>query len=252
MDRGGVLKIPNFTATRFEHVITEGRTHPLVLACRSDEGNGLEHRLLVKGVGCPEVSSTWQLVTETVSNAVARRMGVNTPAPAVVELSRAMARMVNRSLERDGHSFKIQPGTAAGCEFIPGLAAFTVGQALTPELRSQAAKMFTFDMLSQNADRRRDKVNCGLSKSGLIAFDFELCFAHRFLPIIGGTGVEPCEPSKAMISKNHLFYQEVRTNPPSLESVDLMVSALSVGWWETLLGGLPEAWQPAPRRLGMT
>lgn len=244
------MRLRRLAATRFEHVITEGRTHPLVLACRSDRASGPEQRFLVKAIGCPEVRSSWQLVTETVGNAIARRMGVLTPVPAVVEISDVMARLVNRSLEGGGHSFKIEAGLAAGCEFIPGLANFTVGQRLNPEMRNQAVRIFTFDMLSQNPDRRRDKVNCGLTKSGLIAFDFELCFAHKFLHVIGGDRIEPWEPSAAQISRNHLFYEEVKATPLAFETVEMMASDLNVEWWEALSIALPGPWRMDAERIG--
>lgn len=244
------MKIPHFTATRFEQVITEGRTHPVVLACRSDEPADRSRPLLVKAIGCPEIHSTWQLVTEVVSNAAARNMGVRTPAPAVVSLSETVAKQINQSLNELGHRFEVQPGFASGCDFITNLVPFTVDQLLTPELRDHATKLFVFDMASQNPDRRRSKVNCGLNKGGLVAFDFELCFAHKFLPVIGGSSASAWLPSNSQQARNHLFYSEVKANPPQIEQVESMVESLTSSWWNDVMDGVPDEWREPAQRIG--
>jgi hypothetical protein len=167
---------------------------------------------------------------------------VATPAPAVIQVSDQMARLINQSLRPKGYSFSVRAGDAAGCEFIPGLANYTVGQNLTPELRHQASRLFVFDMLSQNPDRRTQKVNCALSQSGLLAFDFELCFAHLFTPIISGAG-NAWTPSSSNLARNHLFYQQVKQLAPDQETICDMVSRLTSTWWNAVNQSLPENWR---------
>ena len=205
--------------------------------------------MVVKAIGCPFVFSTWQLVTETVGNAVARRMGVLTPEPGIVWISPSVANLINRSLPPAENPTAIQPGFAAGCEYLPRMVPFTPGQMLGPEVRAQAAKLFVCDLLSQNVDRRRDRVNCGLTKNGLVAFDFELSFAHLFVHLLGKTG-EPWEPSKTGIARNHLFLSIVKDHPASLELINSTLASLTPAWWGELVASLPPEWQPESAKLG--
>lgn len=206
--------------------------------------------MLVKAIGCPEIRSPWQLTTEVMGNVVARMMGVQTPRPAFVEISDAVARQVNDSLQSAGFKFEIKPGVAAGCELLRALAPFTVGQTLSLELRTQAIDLFIFDMLSQNADRRAEKVNCGLTKDGLVAFDFELCFAHLFVPLIGTQQRLPWEPSNSMDARKHLFYREARSRPPESRYVADLVRRFTEQWRDEVMATVPTEWTREASRIG--
>lgn len=244
------MRILPYTATRFEKVMEEGRTHPVILSCRSANLVTPGRSLLVKAIGCPELHSKWQLVAEVVGNAAARQVGVLTPAPAVVEIPETMASLLNAGLREQGYDFRLNAGHAAGCDFLPGISPWTIGQTLSSELRTQAMKLFAFDMMSQNPDRRRDKVNCGLTRAGLLAYDFELCFAHCFVPLIGSAKVLPWEPSNAGLDRSHLFYAEVRADPPDLEMVRDMALSLTPAWWSSVQQSLPEEWHHDAEKIG--
>ena len=244
------MTIPTLIATRFEQVIFEGRTNPIILSCRAKHDHLPARSVLCKARGCPELQSTWQLVAEVVGNATARKVGVKTPPPSIIQIDDRMASIKNKHLREQGSSSQIQPGFAAGCDFLPGLVPWTIGQSLSLDLSSQACRMFTFDQLSQNPDRRREKVNCGLTKDGLVVFDFELCFSQCFLPIIGGAGGNSWMPSKAGLAKNHLFYHEIRQVPPTEQSVRDMAFALSPEWWEVVYMSLPSSWLAEAEKIG--
>lgn len=125
------------------------------------------------------------------------------------------------------------PGAAAGCELL-NIAPYTIEQHLTPVQKEQAAKMYVFDLMCQNSDRRKQKVNCGLIGEGLLAFDFEKCFNHLFVPIIGGLKGVSWEPSKAIGPKSHLFYKASRQRPLPPGTVINMIERLNQDWWQTL------------------
>lgn len=239
---GSKMQLRTFAARRFERVLEEGRTYPLVLGCGAAQATDQAPSKVVKAIGCPEVTCTRSMVCEIVGNAVARRMGVPTPEPCLVALSPQVADSVNEALRSAGFEFRVQSGEAAGCELLR-LAPYSVGQALSTEQRTQAAKLYVFDMLSQNTDRRALKVNCGLTKSDLVAFDFETCFQHLFLPIVGGLGGEHWEPSKCIEPGAHLFHGLVKTAPPGRDAVAGWVAGLSPVWWEELYESLPDSWR---------
>jgi hypothetical protein len=243
------LKLGRFEARRYEGGLPEGRTHPLVLGCRPEGSTLPASPKVVKALGCPEVAAGRQLVAEVVGNAVARRMGVLTPEPCIVHISDVVAGSVGMSLETEGFPHRLRAGYAAGCEFLQ-LAPYAVGQNLNPQQRTQASRLYVFDMLSQNSDRRAGKVNCALGPGGLVAFDFESCFPHLFLPIIGGLGGALWEPSKSVRGRDHLFRPVAIAHPLPPEAVETAVLALSPEWWEELRESLPGEWQPDAGLIG--
>jgi hypothetical protein len=178
-----------------------------------------------------------------MGNVIATRMGVLTPSAAIVEIEEPVAQVVNASLKERGFEFAVRPGPAAGCEFLSGIQPWTVGQPLSPMLQRQASALFAFDLLSQNPDRRKEKVNCGLTKEGLVAFDFEMCFGHCFLPIVGGSRAEIWEPSKSGLAARHLFYAEMRAHPPLAGAVQSLIGRLTTEWWNETVCQLPVVWR---------
>lgn len=243
------MSIPQYTAIRFEGIMSEGRTHPVVLGCREDAVDIVSAPKLVKAIGCPEVTARYQLVAEVLGNAIARRMGVQTPEPCVVAIDAPVCQAINASLRSLGYPHSIQPGYAAGSKWLPGFAPYTVGQPLSNDLQLQAVRLYVFDMMSQNPDRRPDKVNCGLMGDGLIAVDFEMCFQHLFLPIIGGNTGKLWEPSKSLSGRRHLFFSIVQKCSATVDAVEQMVSGLTRSWWDGIMEGLPEAWRPEAERV---
>ncbi len=230
-------------ATRFERVLDEGRTKPLVLNCIDARNPSGMKSYVCKAFGCPEVHSAWQLVTEVVGNATARNCGVITPAPAIVEISRQTATIINKSLEYNNYEYRIEAGYAAGCEFIGGMAPLGPGLRLNPNQFVQARNLFVFDMLAQNPDRRPEKVNCGLLGGQIIAFDFELCFSHCFLPVIGSSQSDPVAVSGTNLPKSHLFYGNLRGEDHDTTQIQEFVSPITEDWLSEIENSLPNHWR---------
>jgi hypothetical protein len=243
------VRLLHLQAVRYERVLPEGRTHPLLLGCRPPEPGAASVPRVVKALGCPEVTAHRQLVAEVIGNAFARRMGILTPEPCIVRLDEAVARAVEASLRSEGYLFAPRSGFAAGCEYLK-LAPYAPGQYLNPEQRTQAARLYVFDMLSQNSDRRPAKVNCALGAAGLVAFDFESCFQHLFVPIIGGLLGPHWEPSKSLPGREHLFHATAKAHPHPEGEVESSVQALTIEWWRDLVSTLPDEWQPEASKIG--
>lgn len=234
----------------FERVLEEGRTKPVVLGCRGED-EPAPIPVVVKALGCPEVHSRWQLVAEVVGNAVARRMGVETPEPFIVSIDAPVAAVVNRSLAALGYNHSLSPGHAAGCRLLaPTPVPYAPGQTLSPDQVRAAQDLYVFDLLSQNVDRRVDNVNCALTKHGIVAFDFELCFAHLFLKLIGQSAAQSWRPSDTMPFRKHVFYALVRSAPPAPPAVEAVLDLLDEEWWMGLVASLPETWQGEASRIG--
>jgi hypothetical protein len=135
----------------------------------------------------------------------------------------------------------VRPGIAVGCEYFgPGFTSIVPGIPLDEEETLQARNIFGFDLLAQNPDRNRKKVNCALRSGRLIAFDFELAFSFLY-PIIGLK--EPWEVSQHGICNNHVFQAMLKRKKVDwMPFVDL-VGELEEIRLQRLLSVIPDAWQ---------
>jgi hypothetical protein len=205
-------------AERLEDVLGNGRTHPLVIECvrravttsggdeRDPSGGGVERRVMVvKALGLPEVTQSG-LCAELFGNLLAREFGNDTPRPALVDLTSGFIEAAEPALS--SWQLRPQPGLAAACEYFRGGFASAVPDApLTPEELAQAARIYAFDLLVQNPDRRPEKPNCAQRGGRFIVYDFEMAFS--FLLVIGQKD-EPWEVSKHGLGPKHLFYSALR------------------------------------------
>ncbi len=173
--------IQTLRAMQFVKVMENGRTKPWVVHCGTlKNGDAGEYvvdagEYVVKAKGMPEITDK-TLLFEVTGNLLARRLGINTPEPALVEITDPFLASV-----RSSSSFQATTaGIGVGCEYL------TAGFNTSPKfgdldecLLKQAASIYTFDMLVQNDDRRRvppGNINYGVHNEKLVAFDFELCF----------------------------------------------------------------------------
>jgi hypothetical protein len=190
-------------ALRIESISSIGRTKPLIIECEYNQNtNFFRKTFLVKAIGLPEITPS-ALYCESLGNLLAREFGINTPKPAIVNLTEDFIEATKQILwEKD---IKLQSGLGVGCEYFnQGFTVLKSDMYLSKEQFEQAVLIYGFDLLSQNTDRLINNPNCAFKGDEIIAFDFEnsLSFAPYF--IIGGSD-NPWEVSKLVFAKNHIF-----------------------------------------------
>lgn len=220
---------------------------PLVLNClRTAENSPIpeQRRFVVKCQDLPRINPL-TLYGEVVGNLSARSLGIDTPAPALIELGNTFTNVTNILLAPRG--LHLREGIGVGCEYFQG--GFTspiYGSPLAPEEVPQATLLYGFDLLVQNPDRRRDKPNCGFRGSRLIAFDFEMSFSFLYLV---GPQPEAWEVSRHGIAQNHLFQRSLRQREvnwrPLLTALDSFDPSLVEDW----TGLLPDEWCSGTERV---
>jgi hypothetical protein len=229
-------------ALRYDHILEGGRTKPLVVDCSLDG----ERRLFVAKIpGLPEVDQR-TVCRELLGNLVAQRLGVNVPAPALIEISEEFVAAVNPDLREK--RVQIKPGMAAGCEYVSGGLASFLPQYLTSPLLPDAALIYAFDGLVQNPDRTSQRPNCAVLADRLLAYDFDMAFS--FLYAIG-ISFRAWEVSRHGIADRHLFRDRLRGRAgvsfswqQSCEEISLLsdeVLADLCGWVPTLFEANLEA-----------
>lgn len=243
--------LDTWNAERLEHVLEKGRTRPMVVRCTKVPSATADDpeapfddtperkSFVVKALGHPEVTEK-NLFSEIFGNLLARELEVSTPAPALITLGSEFVRAAGPSLKRD-HGINLREGLGVGCEYFRhGFTSIVPGIPLDEEETLQARNIFGFDLLAQNPDRNRRKVNCALLSGNLIAYDFELAFSFLY-PIIGQK--EPWEVSQHGLCKEHVFQPMLRKKRVDFKPFVELVGELSEVRLQTLLGAVPDAWQ---------
>lgn len=223
----------SWEAVGFVDVRRGGRTQPLVLRCRQ---NAQRATKLVKALGLPELTQS-SLVCELMGNLLARQMGVFTATPCIVSISDEMA----QSLQ--GQGYTVQAGLAVGCDYLENVKGWDAPRTLSAAQMQQALCLFALDMLAQNPDRRPDNPNCGFTQAGeLWAYDFEMCFSHCFVPLLGG--------SSETLARGHLLYPYLRGQEHDWNLLAQHLAGLGdQQWWSTLMYNIPEAWRGHTQRI---
>jgi hypothetical protein len=247
--------------------VMPGRTHPLALRCvRSFQASEVDpdseediawlpqnRTLIVKALGHPEVTRT-SLFCELFGNLLARELGVETPAPALVTLSEELVEQLNPGLST--YNIRLVPGLAAGCEYMKsGLVSPIPLVNMSQEELAAATRLYasfgddffiTFDLVSQNPDRRREKPNCGLLGGRLIAFDFEMAFSFIY-----ALGKKPAawRVSRLPMARNHLFHSHLNRHAQMVDWGPFVVdvSRLSRARIDELFDEVPVEWREHER-----
>jgi hypothetical protein len=187
-------------ARRLERVLKSGRTKPVVLECVLENPQESAVRLMVvKAMGPAEVTETG-LMCELFGGLLARELGIQSPQCALVNISPQMAQALRPRLQPPG----FRAGFGVGSEFMRGgLTTVIPEMTLMPEEHVQAARLYAFDLLVQNPDRRTDNPNCAYLGKDIFAFDFEMCFSflHLIFP-----QANPWEVSQHGIGDSHIFH----------------------------------------------
>jgi hypothetical protein len=193
------------TATIFNRFLETGRTSPGLF---SHEGpSELEGDYVVKLRGGMERSAG--PLCELYASLLAVQLGISVPAPAIVLIEEDLAALVEEASTDPVQASVIRNsiGWNFGCRFIPNLSSWPVDKKIAAAMREDAAKVFAFDALIQNPDRRFGNPNLGTSGNELIIFDHESAFSFllEILP-----SAEPWRLDSEIYLDNHVFARSLR------------------------------------------
>ena len=174
---------------------------------------------------------------------LARDFGILTGDPAVVNISLTLAEAMRPQL----HSFCLEAGLAAGSEFLhSGLVGVSPYTTYLPDEIAEISRIYAFDLLVQNPDRRRLNPNCAIYGKRVFAYDFETAFS--FLHLFG-VQADPWKLSALGINTDHVFRDVLRGQhvnwTPFIESL----SNLSETRILSLASKVPTEWQTKMPRM---
>lgn len=165
------------TAVRFDRRMGSGKTWPCLLSCQ--RANGEEVELVAKfSAGCER--QVGGLVAEAIAAMLAADLDIPVPEPLLVEFDGEFVDLVRTQdpdvAERIGRSVPVAFGS---CKLPAGFAVLPPSKSIPQSLRGQAAEIFAFDALIQNADRRPINPNCLLNGRNFACFDHEFAFMTK-------------------------------------------------------------------------
>ena len=112
--------------------------------------------------------------------------------------------------------------------------------------RDQAAEIFAFDLLVQNADRRATNPNLWSRAERVGVYDHEQAFSFLHLPIIGGAPrpwALADQVGAFRYMEGHAFYPSLRGAKLNLGPFEGRLTALSDEVIEGLLEPVPAEWR---------
>jgi hypothetical protein len=230
------IQIPQLQAASFQRVMSSGRTKPCLMLC-TDE-SGAEYEVVVKMRAGMELKTTG-LICELVMALLADDFDLPSPKPFLVDV------------EKDFHLAIRQPeiaklvknsvGLNYGSQRLPsGLITWPKDKPLSPRLRTLAAEVFAFDVLTQNPDRRRDNPNVLWSGDEIYLYDHEQAFSF----LAGVIGWKPPWTGQQLdFFRDHVFFQELKGKAQNWNRLAGALEALTDARLTEYVDAVPSEWK---------
>ncbi len=159
-------------ATRFDRVMSKGRTTPLLLAAEYSDGRSVE--LIGKFSHGGQIGAIG-LAREAISAMLAADLDLPVPKPLLVTISDAFIETVPNPAAAALLRQSLRVGF--GSSRLPnGYSVWSDGNGVPKRMLAQAAEIFAFDALIQNADRHPINPNMQVKGEQLAIYDHELAF----------------------------------------------------------------------------
>jgi len=234
------MEVLELSATQFIKPMSTGRNRPLLLGC--DNGGGGTFEVVVKFRG-REMDEKAQ-IAELVTAQLADDLGLQVPQGAVVDVPLGFEAII---AEKDlAAMVKGSPGLNFGSVHLgAGFTTWPPGREPYGAQRDQAADVFAFDTLIQNADRRAVNPNLWARSDRLGIYDHEQAFSFLALPIIGGAP-KPwavANQGKAFgFLDQHIFYRSLRGGRLDFGPFKEKLGALTDEQIQTYADSIPTEW----------
>lgn len=224
-------------ANTFNKFMT-GRTFPALFRCNAADGLESEEYVVKLKRG---VSGNAALLYEAYATLLAKHFGIATPEPALVVIDEELANFAAETVLDTGQAAILRGsvGLNFGTKFLPNILGWPVDRGVPAGLLDDAIKVFAFDALIQNPDRRYDNPNLGTVDGEIVIFDHELCFSF-LLEIFPSQ--EPWKLGSQRYLADHVFVRQLQgqTVPESfrdkvLELTDDVLNSFS--------DQIPEEWR---------
>jgi hypothetical protein len=235
------MPIPLLTAIRYDATFEHGRSRPLLIV--AEDLNGARHDVVLK-MREPQRLDSLALIAELVASLLARDVGLNSPDPFLVEVTPEFARSVPNQDARK--RLEAAPGLHFASRLISGQFHLPIGHTALPHgAIDHAAAVLTFDLLTGNDDRHREKANCLIRATDIVIIDHERAF-----PVLRQEhAAHAWEAGGLARIRQHVFFESLRGQLPDLSALNDRLKLLTPEQISTYIAHVPAMWdEPAALR----
>ena len=224
----------HLTAIQYRQTFRSGHSCPCLIEGETLEGERYE--VVVKLRGSVQGGGAG-LARELVASQLATALGLQTPAPFLVEVTQEYAESVaepdvrKRFIEGIGWHY-------ASAYLRGSWHAVPYGAQLPYKLVDAAAAALAFDALIRNDDRHVEKANYLIRGSKVMLIDHE----RAFPPANAAMGPLPWEEGGLGFLRKHVFYAGLRSQLPDFEPVPTAFDAITAGELSAYVAAIPEEW----------
>ena len=234
-------QLPEIIPFQWVRTLTSGANCPMLVR-GVDLVNQTPGDFVLKYRGAERMDETASR-RELVAAWIAAELDIWTPEPVLVRVDPDFVRGVPPDFQPvlAGRAL----GLNFGCRFVEGKTIIQPGEILVAELHQAAARVFAFDLLAQNGDRRPEKPNSFLAEGRIYLIDHELAFGFlSMLPMFANPEPWILNETDVLAAKKHLFYPMLRQS----KGVDWAAALgtlpnLTPQFWQRTAELLPDEWK---------
>jgi hypothetical protein len=223
----------------FHHFMKNGRTSPAIFSCEG-LATGEMQDYVVKLKGGMERQEVG-LLCEIYASMLASYFDITCPKPAIILLEDSLAELVAKETADPRRAQLVidSIGLNFGTSVITNMSTWPVDKHVPAEMLTEAVKVFAFDALIQNPDRRFNNPNLATRGSELLVFDHELAFS--FLQAIFSSP-EPWKLDTERYLDDHVFAKHLKGESLA-EDFKTRLSGLVRSILDSFSSQVPDEWQ---------
>lgn len=234
-------QLPEIIPLQWVRTLSSGANKPIVIrGVNLGEEQAGEYVLKYRGA---ERMNETSCRRELLCAWIADEMDIWIPEPVAVHVDAGFANNVPEEIRTVMTTRAL--GLNFGNRFIEGKTIIQPDEILAPELHQSAARIFAFDLLTQNGDRRPEKPNAFVADGNIYVIDHELAFGFlSMLPMFANPNPWVLNETDISAAQRHLFYPTLRHSKDVNWTAALStVHNLTPQFWRRAGELLPEAWQ---------
>ena len=179
-----------------------------------------------------------QYASEYVGNKMASAIGVETPRPAVVNITDEF--LASIADHPDRQRVILKTGWAAGNQKLFGLAETRITPPFKGTVLRDAQILFALDMIGRQHDRSLDNPNAARSGEGVVAFDFQLAFSMEW-----EMGVTDRQRRQYAIDGNRRNpFRHSINEKTDFDAIFDQFVVFDQDWFKRVAKELPQGWRP--------
>jgi hypothetical protein len=224
----GATVIDRVIATTFHRFMGNGRTSPALFSCASRDPE-FTRDYVVKLRGGLELGGRG-LAFELYASMLSGYFGMSCPRPAIVSVEQDLATLILDQLDREDPKTRVIQGSVGlnfGSQFLVNLTAWPTDKSATGPLQQAAMRVYAFDALIQNPDRRFANPNLGSRGDDLFIYDHESAFSFLLDIFPSRT---PWRLDEERYLEGHVFARALRQvafPPDFLQRLDVLTTEVT-------------------------